>query len=202
MVRLVAVQLPLQHDAPAGRLHPLGADERLSADRLADRRPALCRGSGVARGPCFRDDAARAPAINLRIAMADKLEPKIVLTDAPDPADTAVVQEGLRAYNTSQAGYDDYRPLAVFVTDPVSGKVLGGLYGGSYLGQLRVDRFFLPEDLRRDRLGSRLLAMAEEEGRRRGCTRLALDTMEIQAPGVYVKKGYEMAARLHCEDGR
>src|ERR1051325_10019187 len=103
--------------------------------------------------------------------MSDKLEPKIVLTDAPDPADTAVVQEGLRAYNTSQAGYDDYRPLAVFVTDPVSGRGLGGLYGGSYLGQLRVDRFFLPEDLRRDRLRSRLLAMAEEEGRRRGLWR-------------------------------
>ena len=123
----------------------------------------------------------------------------IVLTDAPDPGDTAVVQEGLRAYNTSQAGYDDSRPLAVFVTDRVSGKVLGGLYGGSYLGQLRVDRFFLPGNLRRDRLGSRLLAMAEEEGRRRGCTRIALNTMEIQAPGFYLKQGYEIAARLDCD---
>ena len=123
----------------------------------------------------------------------------IVLTDAPDPGDTAVVQEGLRAYNTSQAGYDDSRPLAVFVTDPVSGKVLGGLYGGSYLGQLRVDRFFLPGHLRRDRLGSRLLAMAEEEGRRRGCTRVALNTMEIQAPGFYLKQCYEMAATLACD---
>jgi len=37
----------------------------------------------------------------------------IVLTDAPDPGDTAVVQERLRAYNTSQAGHDDARPLAV-----------------------------------------------------------------------------------------
>src|SRR6266581_7988694 len=97
--------------------------------------------------------------------MSQNLKPKIVLTDAPDPADTAVIADGLRAVNTSQAGYDDYRPLAVFVTDPVSGKVLGGLYGGSYLGQLRVDRFFLPEDMRRDRLGSRLLALAEAEGR-------------------------------------
>ena len=131
--------------------------------------------------------------------MPDKFEPKLLLTDAPDPADTAVVQEGLRAYNTSQAGCDDYRPLAVFVTDPASGKVLGGLYGGSYLGQLRVDRFFLPEDLRRDRLGSRLLAIAEEEGRRRGCTRIALNTMEIQAPGFYLKQGYEIAARLDCD---
>ena len=126
-------------------------------------------------------------------------ELKIVLTDAPDEADTAVIADGLRAYNTSQAGYDDYRPLAVFVTDPRSGKVLGGLYGGSYLGQLRVDRFFLPEQLRRDRLGSRLLAEAEEEGRRRGCTRVTLNTMEIQAPGFYRKQGYTAAAILDCD---
>ena len=131
--------------------------------------------------------------------MGDQLEPKIVLTDAPDSADTAVIADGLRDYNTSQAGYDDYRPLAVFVTDPASGRVLGGLYGGSYLGQLRVDRFFLPEGLRRDRLGSRLLAMAEEEGRRRGCARVTLFTMEIQAPGFYLKRGYELAARLDCD---
>jgi len=126
-------------------------------------------------------------------------EPIITLTDTPDPADTAIVQEGLRAYNTSQAGYDDYRPLAVFVTDPATGKVVGGLYGGSYLGQLRVDRFFLPEGLRRFRLGSRLLAMAEEEGRRRGCSRIALNTLEIQARGFYQKQGYETAATLDCD---
>jgi GNAT superfamily N-acetyltransferase len=131
--------------------------------------------------------------------MGDKFEPKVVLTDAPDSADTAVIADGLRDYNTSQAGYDDYRPLAVFVTDPASGRVLGGLYGASSRGQLRIDRFFLPEDLRRDRLGSRLLAMAEEEGRRRGCARVTLFTMEIQAPGFYLKRGYELAARLDCD---
>lgn len=130
--------------------------------------------------------------------MADPLEPNIVLTDAPDDADTAVIAEGLRAYNAVQAGYDDYRPVAVFVTDPASGKVVGGLYGSSSRGQLRVDRFFLPEELRRFRLGSRLLAMAEEEGRRRGCTRVTLNTMEIQAPGFYMKQGYEAAAVLEC----
>ncbi len=130
--------------------------------------------------------------------MADKPVPNIVLTDAPDDADTAVIADGLRAYNTAQAGYDDYRPLAVFVTDPESGKVVGGLYGASSRGQLRVDRFFLPEALRRFRLGSRLLAMAEEEGRRRGCFRVTLNTMEIQAPGFYKKQGYEAAAVLEC----
>ena len=125
-------------------------------------------------------------------------EPTMVLTDAPDDADLKVIQEGLRAYNTEKAGYDDYKPLAVFVTDPATGRVLGGLYGGSYLGQLRVDRFFLPEGLRRDRIGSRLLKMAEDEGRRRGCSRLSLNTLEIQAPGFYQKQGYTMAAKLDC----
>jgi len=131
--------------------------------------------------------------------MAEKPEPKIVLTDAPDPADTAVIADGLRAFNRAQVGYEDYRPLAVFVTDPETGKVLGGLYGGSSLGQLRVDRFFLPEELRRFRLGSRLLAMAEEEARKRGCTRVTLNTMEVQAPGFYKKQGYEAAATLACD---
>ena len=126
-------------------------------------------------------------------------EPKIVLTDAPEPEDTAIVADGLRDYNTSKAGYDDYRPLAVFATDSATGKVLGGLFGGSYMGQLRVDRFFLPESLRRDRIGSRVLKMAEEEAKRRGCSRVTLNTMEIQAPGFYRKQGYEMAAKLDCD---
>ena len=123
---------------------------------------------------------------------------EIIETDSPDAADIAVIADGLRAYNTAMAGYDDYRPLAVFVTDPATGKVIGGFYGASSRGQLRVDRFFLPQELRRDRLGSRLLKMAEEEGRRRRCTRVTLNTMEIQAPGFYLKQGYEMAAKLDC----
>jgi GNAT superfamily N-acetyltransferase len=130
--------------------------------------------------------------------MTDR-EPTITLTDKPDPADTDVIADGLRAYNLSQAGYDDQRPLAIFVSDPESGKVVGGLYGGSSRGALRIDRFFLPEDMRRNRLGSRLLALAEEEGRRRKCTRVVLNTMEIQAPVFYQKQGYEAAATLVCE---
>ena len=51
--------------------------------------------------------------------------------------------------------------------------------GRSYLGLLTVERFFLPENLRRGGLGGRMLAMAEEEGRRRGCTRAVLSTLHF-----------------------
>ena len=99
-----------------------------------------------------------------------KANPDITVTDELDSADAAVISDGLRAHYLSQTGYHDFRPLAVFVRDPQTGKVIGGLHRRSEFGLVYVAWFFLPEDWRRARIGSRVLAMAEEEGRRRGCT--------------------------------
>ena len=131
--------------------------------------------------------------------MANRAETMITLTDAPDDDERAVITDGLRAYNEAQAGAWDGRPLAIFARDPETKKVVGGLLGRTSLGLLRVDTFFLPEVSRRNRLGSRILAMAEEEGRRRGCTRALLSTLHFQAPGFYLKQGWEVAARIDCE---
>ena len=131
--------------------------------------------------------------------MANRAETTITLTAAPDADEQAVIADGLRAYNEAQAGYSDSRELAILVSDPETKKVVGGLLGRTSLGLLRVERFFLPEGLRRDRLGSRILAMAKEEGRRRGCTRAVLSTVHFQAPGFYLKQGWEVAARIECE---
>jgi GNAT superfamily N-acetyltransferase len=131
--------------------------------------------------------------------VADLAEPTITLSDAPDDEERAVIMDGLRAYNEVQAGGSDARSLVVFVRDPRTKKVAGGLLGRTYLGVLTIERFFLPEELRRHRLGSRVLAMAEEEGRQRGCTRAVLSTLHFQAPGFYLKQGWEVAARIECE---
>ena len=131
--------------------------------------------------------------------MADLIETMITLSDAPDDAERAVIMDGLRAYNEALAGGSDARPLVVIVRDPETKKVVGGLIGRTSLGLLNVERFFLPEHLRRDRLGSRILALAEEEGRRRGCTRAVLSTLHFQAPGFYLKQGWEVAARIECD---
>jgi GNAT superfamily N-acetyltransferase len=129
----------------------------------------------------------------------NEAEITITLTDTPDDNERAVIADGLRAYNEAQAGYQDSRPLAIHVRDPETQRVLGGLLGRTSLGLLRVELFFLPEHLRRDRLGSRILAMAEEEGKLRGCTRAVLSTLHFQAPGFYLKQGWEVAARIECE---
>ena len=132
-------------------------------------------------------------------AVANQAETSITLTDAPDDREGAMITEGLRAYNEAQAGVSDSRALAILVRDPETQNVVGGLLGRTSLGLLRVERFFLPENLRRGGLGSRLLAMAEEEARRRCCTRAVLSTIHFQAPGFYLKQGWEVAARIDCE---
>ena len=128
--------------------------------------------------------------------VADEAETTITLTDAPDDDESAVIADGLRAYNEAQAGSSYSRALAVLISDHETKKVVGGLLGRTSLGLLRVERFFLPEDRRRGQLGSRILAMAEEVG---GCTRAVLSTLHFQAPGFYLKQGWEVAARIDCE---
>ena len=126
-------------------------------------------------------------------------EPTVTVTDRLDEQARAVITDGLSAYNFDKSGYRDYRPLAVIVSDPQTGAAIGGLFGRTSLGLLFVERFFLPETLRGRGLGTRVLALAEEEARRRGCTRAALMTLAFQAPGFYLKQGYDLAARLECD---
>lgn len=134
----------------------------------------------------------------MAVATPAETELAVQATDAPDDQARAVISDGLAGYNDEKAGYRDFRPLAVVVSDPGTGEVIGGLFGRTSFGLLFVERFFLPEKFRGNGLGSRVIAVAEEEARQRGCTRAALFTLTFQAPGFYLKQGYAIAARLEC----
>ncbi|HEV2099550.1 MAG TPA: GNAT family N-acetyltransferase [Stellaceae bacterium] len=121
---------------------------------------------------------------------------RFTVTDMPGASAEAAIRDGLSDYNFEKAGYRDQRPLAVLVTDPETGDVVGGLLGGTSFGLLRIDRFFLPQSLRQQGLGTRVLNAAEEEGKRRGCTRALLTTLSFQAPGFYKRQGWEVLAEL------
>ena len=67
------------------------------------------------------------------------------------------------------------------------------------MGLLFIDRFFLPEAMRKQGLGSRVIKAAEEEGARRGCSRAILFTVSFQAPGFYQRQGYEVLGSIDCD---
>lgn len=125
-------------------------------------------------------------------------ESTIVVTDAPDPRDVEVIGRGLAVYNHEQTGIHDHKPLAVLVQD-ADGNTLGGISGRSSLGLLFLDLVYLPKAMRGGGLGSRLLAAAEEEGRRRGCKAAVLYTISFQAPEFYKRYGWRVFGEIPCD---
>ncbi len=125
----------------------------------------------------------------------------ITLTHAPDAALKGVLEAGLQSYNELQAQRRDWRALAVTVRDPETGAVVGGILGRTSLGLFFLDLFYLPERLRGQGIGSRILRMAEDEAIRRGCHAATLVTVTFQAPAFYARHGWEEFGRVPSAPG-
>lgn len=119
----------------------------------------------------------------------------VTLTDGPDP-EKAEAAAALYRYNVEKTGVADRKPIGAKLIDPTSGQVLGGLWGRTELGVLFLDMFFLPETVRGQAQGGRLLAAVEAEAVTRGCQRAVVETSTFQAPSFYKNHGYEEFGRV------
>ena len=123
----------------------------------------------------------------------------LTLSSVPEPDARQIVGNGLNAYNDAIVGYADRIPLTVKLCDPDDGAVIGGIVGGTSLGLLFIDLVYLPESLRGQDLGTRMMAMAEDEARRRGCRAGMLYTISFQAPTFYQKLGWRVFGEIPCD---
>lgn len=123
--------------------------------------------------------------------------PTVTLETERDPRAEDVIVAGLDAYNKEKIGRVDHQPLDVLVRDE-QGEVSGGIIGHTSLGLFFLDLFYLPEELRGGGLGARIMAQAEDEARRRGCTAAFVYTVTFQAPGFYEKYGYRRFGEIAC----
>jgi len=110
-----------------------------------------------------------------------------------------VVGSDLNAYNDEIAKYNDRKSLAIVVRDKQSGQVIGGMLGRSSLGLLFIELVYLPEELRKGGLGTRMLMQFEQDGRNRGCSCAVLYTISFQAPGFYEKHGWKRFGEIPCD---
>lgn len=117
------------------------------------------------------------------------------IEEDPRPEDVAVLNDQLYHFNASVTGVDDGRALAIFVRD-ADGRIEAGLHGWTWGRTGFVQTLWVREDLRRQGLGSRLLAAAELEVARRGCLKIELETHDYQAPDFYRRLGYEIVGEL------
>jgi ribosomal protein S18 acetylase RimI-like enzyme len=118
-----------------------------------------------------------------------------VLHDRERSKEARAILNGLIRFNAAYGGREDWRELTIALKDN-RGRVVAGLNGHSDWGWLFVKLLWVSDAYRGQGLGTRLMRMAEAEGRKRRCRAIWLDTFSFQAPKFYHRLGYRKFGEL------
>jgi GNAT superfamily N-acetyltransferase len=119
----------------------------------------------------------------------------ITVVDSPSEDDHRAIFNPLLAFNDAKISDDRYEQIAIMLKTG-AGDSVGGLWAKLYYDWLFVELLFVPEDLRGEDFGTKLLTQAEQIAREKSCVGIWLDTFSFQAPGFYEKNGYERFGAL------
>jgi GNAT superfamily N-acetyltransferase len=130
------------------------------------------------------------------------LPPGLRLSFENNPSwdDRDFVDESLGRYNEQFLEDSRWSYFGVFVRDN-AGAVRAGLIGNCYAGWLHINLLWVSADLRRQGVGSGLIAEAERHAREFGCHSAWVETFTFQGPEFYPRFGYEEYARQDCPPG-
>lgn len=117
------------------------------------------------------------------------------VSTAPSDAERAAIFAPLAAFNTENGYPGDMKPVSIPLRDG-SGAIIGGLWGKTVYDWLFVEFLVVPDRLRGQDWGSRLMDAAEELARQRGCIGAWLTTFTYQARPFYEARGYEVFGEL------
>ncbi len=118
----------------------------------------------------------------------------LCVEDNPDPLVAAQLEARVRRETVAATGHGADVELAVLARD--GDTVRAGIYGWTWGGCCELESLWVEPSLRGQGLGSRLLAAAEAAALARGCRQVVLFTYELQAPGFYERRGYELIGRV------
>lgn len=180
-------------------LDPANAASARLLRRLGFRLEGHQRGDTLVRGR-WRDSLVFArlePDVHVETLPGGAGAPELRLETTTQPAasDVEALGRGLTEHGTPVTGSPGFQPLAIFVRD-AQGALLGGCSGQVSWSWLHVALLWLDPSLRGRGVGRALLRRFEEEGRRRGCTDVHLDTFSWQAAPFYERLGYRVFATL------
>ncbi len=120
---------------------------------------------------------------------------EFVIVSEPAPADVQYLEDRIYEFNSTATGIRDGEWLAIFVRDDEN-RIVAGIAGDTWGRCLEIRQFCVEEARRGQGLGTKLLAAAEQEARRRGCRQAVLATFDFQAPAFYANHGFAIVAAL------
>ena len=96
----------------------------------------------------------------------------------------------IRAYNRANREPSKSEPLNIYLEDE-KGNLVAGMVAETFGNWLEIEYLYVGDDLRGQGIGSKILEMAENVSRNRGCKYSFVDTFNFQAPKFYKKHGYK-----------
>ena len=118
-----------------------------------------------------------------------------VTVGRPKPKDYKALSDGMLSYHNEQGHRRVSETINIFLKDNHK-KVYGGVIVTVLWNGLEINSLWVEESLRGQGWGKKLMAMAETEGKIRGCTLAYTNTFTWQAPEFYEKLGYKPYGKL------
>jgi GNAT superfamily N-acetyltransferase len=109
--------------------------------------------------------------------------------------DRKAIADKLIAYNIATFGPSGRQSVAIRLRD-ADGNISGGLTGYTARGWLYIEMLFVPDEMRGQGMAGKLLQLAEDEARARGCIGAYIDTMNPQALRAYIRQGFSPVGSL------
>lgn len=129
-----------------------------------------------------------------------RMDIDLKLTEGMNADEEDFILERLMTHNAATFGPSNRRELAVPLHDG-NGDLIGGLTGYTGRGWLYISMLYVPDELRGQGLGARMLDMAEVEAKARGAIGAYIDTMNPEALKLYLKQGYTEIGTLKGLEG-
>ncbi len=108
--------------------------------------------------------------------------------------DINIIEKGLREYNRRHTGLEKVEKQAVYIKK--DGDIFGGIVYVCLKPWTYVKLLWVGDELRGRGYGAKLMKAAEDDARKRGSTKVMVDTFSFQAPGFYKKLGYSEVSRI------
>ena len=108
------------------------------------------------------------------------------------------IREKLIAYNAEQLPEEvkSKKVTAAFTVRDEAGVIVGGVTCTLYWQHMHIDFLWVEETKRKEGLGAKLLAEAENFAKQKGARLIKLDSFSFQAPAFYEKYGYTVFGKL------
>jgi GNAT superfamily N-acetyltransferase len=147
-----------------------------------------------ARVPSAKTRFALLPAHDVResrggFPLNDPKPDDLVFDTDPDRAHIALLEDRLYEFNMRATGHTDGELYGIFLRDE-QGAAIGGADGWTWGATCYVRHLFVPEALRGEGYGTRLMDMIETEAQKRGCALIVLESHDFQAPEFYRRRGF------------